>query len=94
MEIDVKVKQEGNLSPELIAALQMKEEIIMFYKLGFLDAYVMCNEIKVTGNTTRGHNREQRLFQRISDKCKRCFEARFEKGIQKQINKVREEQAK
>ena len=95
MDTEIKVKEEGDLSPELIGALQMREDIITFYKLGFLDAYIMCNDIKnITGKTTRGHNREQRLFERISDKCKEKFERRFERGIQKQIEKVREEQAK
>lgn len=92
--MDVKAELQGNLSPELLEALRAREEIIMFYKLGFLDAWIEANNIKIYGRTTKGHNREQRLFERISDKCRKRFDARFMKGINKQINKVREGQAK
>ncbi len=91
--MDVKVEKSENLSPELLALLQAKEELIMFYKLGFLDAWIEANGIKISGRTTKGHNREQRLFQRISERCKKKFEARFMKGINKQMDKVREKQA-
>ena len=83
------VRIEETLNNQGIEALHMKEEIIVFYKLGFLDAYMMCNNIKIPGNNVRGQSKEARLFQRISDKCKARFEKRFSKNIDKQINKVK-----
>lgn len=92
--MDVKASEESNLNPELLQALQNREELIMFYKLGFLDGWIVSNGIKIKGNTLKGYSREQRLFSRISDKCKKTFDARFIKGINKQVKKVREEQSK
>lgn len=88
---DVSINISEPVSNPGLDAVKMKEEIIVFYKLGFLDAYKMCNGIKRSGHTDRGHSREARLFERISEKCKKCFEARFQKGITKQIKKVQKE---
>lgn len=81
-----------NMSPELLQALKQREELVTFYSLGFLDAWILCNDIKISGNS-RGkgnHNREQRLFERIQDKVQKKFEDRFFKGIEKQLKKVKE----
>lgn len=72
-----------------VEAVRQKEELIVFYKLGFLDAYLMCNDIKITGNTKRGRSKEANLYMRIDDKCRQRFEARFSRGIEKQIQKVK-----
>lgn len=88
---DVSVKIEDSVDNDGLRALQLKEEIIVFYKLGFLDAYKMCNNIKIYGSNKNGASKEARLFQRISDKCKICFEKRFARNVEKQIKKVKRE---
>ncbi len=85
----VTVNIESSVNNDGVQALALKEEIIVFYKLGFLDAYMMCNNLRISGNNKKGESRESKLFQRISEKCKKRFEARFMKNIDKQIKKVK-----
>lgn len=86
---DVTVNKEITLSPELIEAIKQKEELTLFYQLGYLDAWCVANDIRISGKNLRGENRETILFKRISLKCKERFEARFFKGIAKQIKKIK-----